>query len=165
MKLHRAVVLLAISTMLNSCNPDMQEQTSPQPSMEDDLADIKKVLDQFGAAYNAGDAAAVASLYTTGAILMPPNQPIVEGNEAMESRWQSAFEKFSIEFGFTRDEIRVAGDWGFARGTYQVSRTPAAGGETVEDNGKYLVVLRRQDDGSWLFSHDIDNSDRPITGP
>ena len=104
-------------------------------------------------------------MYTTDAILMPPNQPIVEGNEAMESRWQSAFEQFSIEFGFTRDEIRVAGNWGFARGTYQVSRTPAAGGETVEDNGKYLVILRRQDDGSWLFSHDIDNSDRPIAGP
>jgi ketosteroid isomerase-like protein len=34
-------------------------------------------------------------------------------------------------------------------------------GASVEDHGKYLVILKRQSDGSWKMARDMDNSDRP----
>jgi hypothetical protein len=40
---------------------------------------------------------------------------------------------------------------------------PGGKGPAVEDNGKYLVVLLRGDDGKWRVARDMDNSDRPAT--
>ncbi len=45
-------------------------------------------------------------------------------------------------------------------GTYTIR----AGGDVV-DRGKYLVVHRRQDDGSWKFDVDIWNSSVPTADP
>lgn len=49
----------------------------------------------------------------------------------------------------------------FARGTYSVKRTPVAGGETVETDGKYMTIFKRQADGSWKIYRDIFNSNVP----
>jgi hypothetical protein len=37
-------------------------------------------------------------------------------------------------------------------------------GAALVDNGKYVVVHRRQPDGSWTLGLDIFNSDRPPAG-
>ena len=48
------------------------------------------------------------------------------------------------------------GDVAVEEGEYTIR----AGGEVV-DHGKYVVVHRRQDDGSWKFGLDIWNSSKP----
>jgi len=47
------------------------------------------------------------------------------------------------------DEVTVLGDLAVTRGTWSVTETPKAGGETVERHGKWFTVQRRQADGSW----------------
>ena len=37
-------------------------------------------------------------------------------------------------------------------------------GEAVTESDKFLVILRKQADGSWLFTHEIWNSDQPLPG-
>ena len=56
------------------------------------------------------------------------------------------------------DEVRVAGDWAFARGNYSVTLTPRQGGDVVTVDGKYLTVFQLQADGSWKIHRDIFNS-------
>jgi ketosteroid isomerase-like protein len=56
------------------------------------------------------------------------------------------------------EEVRVAGDWAYSRGTYSATLTPKAGGEPREDSGKYLTILERQSDGSWKIARDCFNS-------
>jgi ketosteroid isomerase-like protein len=52
-----------------------------------------------------------------------------------------------------------AGDLAYGRGRYTLSMSPA-GGEPIEDVGKYVVVYRRQPNGSWQAVADIFNSDK-----
>jgi ketosteroid isomerase-like protein len=40
--------------------------------------------------------------------------------------------------------------------------TPRAGGTAINDEGKYLVVVQRQTDGSYKVARDIDNSSMPL---
>jgi hypothetical protein len=58
-----------------------------------DLAAIKMVLDDWVAAANAGDAAAMAVLFTDDGILMLPNEPSVIGKEAIRSHLQAHFDE------------------------------------------------------------------------
>jgi len=48
------------------------------------------------------------------------------------------------------------GDVAIEEGVYSIQ----AGGAVV-DHGKYVVVHRRQDDGSWELALDVFNSSRP----
>ena len=58
-----------------------------------DVAAIKRVIDHWVAAANAGDAVAGASLFTDDGILMLPNQPSVIGKEAIRSHLQAHFDE------------------------------------------------------------------------
>jgi ketosteroid isomerase-like protein len=58
-----------------------------------DVAAIKRVIDDWVAAANAGDAVAVASLFADDGILMLPNEPSVIGKEAIRSHLQAHFDE------------------------------------------------------------------------
>jgi ketosteroid isomerase-like protein len=40
-----------------------------------------------------------------------------------------------------------------------------AGASMVMQNGKYLVILQKQTDGSWKIARDINNSSDPSPAP
>ncbi len=42
----------------------------------------------FVEAFNRGDAAAVANMYTSDALLLPPNNPIIVGSQGIREFWQ-----------------------------------------------------------------------------
>ena len=58
-----------------------------------DVAAIRMVLDDWVAAANAGDAAAMAVLFTDDGILMLPNEPPVIGKQAIRSHLQAHFDE------------------------------------------------------------------------
>jgi uncharacterized protein (TIGR02246 family) len=125
---------------------------------------VKNLREAYIAAQNAGDAAALTALFTDDAVLMPANAPAASGNEAIQAHFQTLLDQVTSELVVSQEEVEVAGDWAFSRGTHTVKLTPKAGGETMEDTGKYLNILKRQPDGSWKIARHIWNSDKPLPG-
>ena len=157
-----AVVCLAIA--LAACAPAAQEPESPVEEPDTTAADVEAinaVRDAFVVAYNAGDAAALVALLTDDAVVMPPNEPALVGSDAYQSWTEAFFEQFTTELTITSEEIVVAGDWAFDRGVYTQTLTSAAGGDAIQDSGKYLVIFQRQADSAWKVARDIWNSDIP----
>ena len=68
---------------------------------------------------------------------------------------------FKAKIAITPIETKVFGDRGLDRGTYTIELTPKAGGSAVKDEGKYIILVERQPDGSWKVTHDIDNTNIP----
>lgn len=125
---------------------------------------IDSTRSHYVAAWNAANAEAIAALYDDDALVLYPNQSAVAGRSAILSYFKGFFSEFEQKgFDLTSDEIEVAGPWAFDRGTYRWQAVPRAGGDRIEDHGKYLVILRRQADGSWRVARDMDNSDRPLS--
>ena len=153
--------LLSLTVIMASCNPVVmwEEATSAF-----DVAVIESLRDEFIALNNASDAAGLAGLYTNDAVLMPPNQEAVAGNQAIESWFQTTFDQFTIEFTLASDELEVVGDLAFDGGSYMIALTPQADGEPMEERGKYILILRKQVDGSWKLVRDIWNSNNPLPG-
>ena len=157
----RSHLALSFLLFIASCTPVVMWEAA---ETEADVEAINSLRDEFIALDNAGDAAGLASLYTNDAVLMPPNQAAVTGNQAIESWFQTTFDQFTTEFTVASEELEVVGDWAFDWGAYMTALTPRAGGEPTEDRGKYIVILRKQVDGSWRIAHDIWNSDNPAPG-
>jgi uncharacterized protein (TIGR02246 family) len=130
-------------------------------------ADVKAGIDKTRNAYvdawKTADVDRIAGLYAENAVVMYPNQAAVEGRAAIVAYFKGFFAEFpKNEFQLTSSEIEVVGLWAFDRGAYRWKGFPKAGGEPLEDTGKYLVVLQRQPDGEWKVARDSDNSDRPL---
>lgn len=66
--------------------------------------------------------------------------------------WEGLLRDFTIDSSVSVEEIEVSGDWAFERGAYRMKLTPIGGGAPIEDEGKYLDIVRRQGDGTWKYA-------------
>ena len=107
---------------------------------------------------------ALVALHTGDAIRMPPNAPPVIGKEAIRASFQATFEQFAGKITLSLEEVEFAGDRAFVRGASPVTLTPKAGGEPLQDDGKYVSIRKRQPDGSWKIFWTIWNSNNPLPG-
>jgi uncharacterized protein (TIGR02246 family) len=125
---------------------------------------ITAVADQYVKATLAGDAKAIAALYTDDAVEMPPNEPAVKGRAAIQQLYERNFKSAKIgDFSLTHVESRSSGDTGYDAGMYRQTVTPT-GGPAMKDSGKYVVILKRVA-GSWKVAYAIYNSDLPPPPP
>jgi ketosteroid isomerase-like protein len=121
-------------------------------------------LDAYLDAANAGDAARWSSLYSEDAVMMPPNNPLVEGRAAIES-WLSMLPVKITDAEGTALEERGAGNFAYVRGTYSMNLLIPGLPGPVSQQGKFLQIYGRQPSGSWLLARDIWNANAPPAGP
>ena len=139
--------------------------TEENVDVEADIAAIEDVLNQYAVAVNTGDFELWLSLHADDVVKMGPDAPAIFGREALRANKEAAWANFKLEMGLYPEEAQVSGDLGFARGTYTLSITPKAGGETIitVPDGKYSTICKRQADGSWKIYIDCYNSNVPPT--
>jgi uncharacterized protein (TIGR02246 family) len=138
-----------------------------QEGSADDVAAIKAVLARLDTAVMEFDAEAMTARITDEAIWMAPQAARLVGRDEIEAELKGYLKAFGRAFsGVERrteiEQIRVAGDWAVARGTYYLRLTPEAGAEPIEVRGNYVVVLERQSAGSWLVAEYIWTADKQI---
>ena len=125
------------------------------PLSEEDVAAIRAVFEENEQAGLAGDWESFLSHFTEDAVIMWPNSPAVEGLEAIKGvNWVRAIE---VEHSIV--QIDGQGDLAFVRGTLSLLLDYEG---AVKDEDKFLYILRKQPDGSWLFANWISNSDLPL---
>jgi len=154
-----------LTIVLSLCGaPLLALQAGSQPARGANDPAITAVADQYVKATLAGDAKAVAALYTDDAVEMPPNEPAVKGRAAIQQLYEKNFKAAKIgSFAVTHMESRSSGDTGYDTGTYRQTVTPTGGSE-IKDSGKYVVILKRIG-GSWKVAYAIYNSDLPPPPP
>ena len=110
--------------------------------------------------FNAGDAAAVAALYTEDAVAMPPNAPAMEGRDAIQAGFAEMLSAAGgPQASVTTKNVELMmspgiGHTALATGGWEMN---GADGPHL-DHGKFVAVWRQTDEG-WKLSHDIWNSD------
>ncbi len=124
---------------------------------------IRTLHEEANVALSRGDVDSVMSVYANDVISMPPNQPPLLGKAAIRSMWEGVLSNYSIEASVCVEEVEVTGPWAFERGTYQMTLTPNSGGPGIEDDGKYLDIVRQQADGSWKYFRVSWSSSRPAS--
>ena len=162
----RFFLLLLSVFIITACTaaPPAEEAVVVDKAQEEaDIQAIKEIEAKWAAATNSGDIESIMSLLTDDAIFMFTNEPIVKGKEAVRNHALADFEEYAYENSKAMVvEVRLAGDWAYARGTWSGTVTPKAGGESIQFIGKWIEIFERQPDGSWKVSRNMYNSDLPV---
>jgi ketosteroid isomerase-like protein len=136
---------------------------APQYITAADRAALHATQDSIAARMQRGDSKAMAAGFGANAKVMAPNEPMVAGRPAIEAMIR-AYPHFTT-FTLTVDTVAGMGDLAVVRGHYHLSLMPPVVPQAVVDSGKYLQVLWRQADGSWLVADEMYNSDIPLPPP
>jgi len=122
------------------------------------VANLKEEIERqnsgFMAAFNKGDGAGVAALYTSDARILPPGGPMCSGRDEIQQFWQGLINMGGKNAVLETVSVELKGDTAFEVGKYSLSV-----GE-MNDSGKYVVVWK-SDEGSWKLHVDIWNSSLP----
>lgn len=118
-------------------------------------AHIDDTLTTFVAAFNAGDGATVASLYTEDAALYPPGGEPVHGRAAIQTFWQGAIDSGMKIDDLHAIEVDAKGDLAGEVGVFTLS-VPGEGGVTKVP-GRYIVIWKRSGH-TWQLHRDIWNT-------
>ena len=118
--------------------------------------DIAARIETFEAAFNSGDAAAVAAHYTMDAVLLAPDTARLDGREAVQGLWQSYVDAGVTDLQLTTVNLDGLGDTANELGTYTLT-APDGNGGMVQAGGKYIVVWKADDNGVWHLHWDIWN--------
>ncbi len=119
-------------------------------------AAIEKLNDQWTAAFNRGDAAAVAAMYATDAYVLPPGGEMVKGRAAIAAFWKNAATQVGDARLVTVDLLPLGRGAAREIGTVTLTTKAQPPQQLV---GKYAVVWRRIG-GKWLLETDIWNMNK-----
>jgi ketosteroid isomerase-like protein len=148
-----SLALLVI--VLTGCEP-------PQPTSisDDELLAITNVVDKHLQNMLAGDWEADSVLFTPDAVRLAPNAPAAEGRAAIRSA-QATFLGTYRDLTYTPIEIDGIASLAYVRGTYSWTATVLGARRDVQDRGKFLLILRKQEqeEVGWLIYVEMFNSD------
>ena len=104
--------------------------------------------DKWNKAFNAGEAAAVAGLYTTDATVLPHTHDVVQGVDAIRDFWISVIEAGFKNHSINLIDVYAQGDLVVEIAKWQ-AEGPGEGGSRQSFGGSLVNVFERQGDGSW----------------
>ena len=98
-------------------------------------------------AFNSGDTAALADLYTNDAVVVPPSLEILDAEEEIENFWAKQISDGTDNFRVQTINLRVHGDVIYQTAVWIATRV--SNGVATDLDGEMTNVMARQDDGSW----------------
>lgn len=117
---------------------------------------IQKLDDAWSAAFNKGDGAAVAAMYTPDATVLPPGSNMVHGTKAIAAFWSGAAHQLG-DMTLKAVDVRPLSPMAAREIGLFTARTKGANPQQID--GKYVVVWRRAG-GHWRLFTDIWNTNK-----
>ncbi len=152
--IHRTSAFLLVCTALFSCAPERERARTTEADMVA-VARLMVTLDRL-----AGDAdlEGFLTLVPDDAVYMPPDEPALVGKRAIGEWYRALYDRFELEITHEPLEVDAAGDYIIHRGNARGTMTPKDGGEPIPFDNKYLMVLKKQPDGSLSIWRAIFNA-------
>jgi uncharacterized protein (TIGR02246 family) len=121
------------------------------------LIEIGKVNRMFEDAVRAQDPDRIASLYTGNAVALPPDGPIVRGQDGIRHLWSSVIKDMGLrDVALKTIDLEVQDDSACEVGQATLTLDPP-GGQRATVNVKYVVVWQRFG-SQWRLHRDIWNT-------
>jgi uncharacterized protein (TIGR02246 family) len=126
------------------------------PAWAQSKAAIQKLEDQWAAAFNKGDAAAVAAFYSDDAYVLPAGAPMVHGHADIQAFWDQAMQQLG-DVKCTAVDVMPIGRTGAREIGTCTFKTKGASPQ--DGMLKYAVVWRKVN-SQWMLNTDIWNMDK-----
>jgi ketosteroid isomerase-like protein len=162
-----ACACIALAACAQQDGAYVEEEATVADAMQVDAAafaaDLDALQDAYAVAYNAGDAAGLAALFTEDAMMSPPLTASVD-LAGIEASYVAQFEAgIPMTLEIMREDFFVSGNMAVGWGAFQVTAAPPEG-EPFTSGGRYGSVLRMEPDGTWKIFRHMFNYEVPPPG-
>jgi ketosteroid isomerase-like protein len=141
------ILCFALAVLFAGCaNPP-----APAPTVDTREADIQAVRNVESLYGNATDIDTALNYFAEDGAGFYPGAPIQVGKQSVRALLAPIFSdpNFSFSFQSLRTEASKGGDMAYSQGTYVMTTTDAKTKKARTENGKYLIIYRKQADGTW----------------
>ena len=160
----RRVRLALVSGLLAACMPaDGESGPGASPAVVPDAvveAELDSIYDVFTRAYATADTDLLMdSVYARDGFYLPPNAPILEGQDEYRDQFAGFLDPIAAEGGpgpdisFEIVDRAISGDLAYDIGVYTL-RPPVASPDSPGSRGKFIVIWRRGPGGDWRIHAD-----------
>ncbi len=137
------------------------QPAAPPDTRAADAATIQAADADWAKAAEAKDLDKMTAPYLDDAVLFSPGAPAVVGKDNIRKFFSRMTNGPAMQFAFSNVTVDVArsGDVAEDRGSMQVTVTDKKGKSTTE-TGQYVLVWKKQADGSWKVAADTSANDK-----
>ena len=158
----RRVVLNALVLLLAAAS--LWAGGAKEAQVENARDEIAGMWESYCNAIETGDAETFIALHEPEAFKMPPQAPmflIKDAAPGMRKAFPEEAKQMDKEMKIMWDEIIIHDDIAWSMGTYMIKASPKNGDPQSVMDGKFLTILRKDDEGAWKIYRDCYNSNVP----
>ena len=158
----RFLAILLAGLFVLACPPVEEEVAEDPDAVEPSIGDenaLNSLVADFMVAVNSGDADAMAALYASNAVRMPPDAEAIRGREAIRQNMAAVLEAADLEVQIQIQETEFSGELAYVHGTFALTTSPKDGSASSEMQGNWVRLMRREPDGSWLVADELWNAE------
>ncbi|HEY6266508.1 MAG TPA: DUF4440 domain-containing protein [Candidatus Acidoferrum sp.] len=92
---------------------------------------------------------AILKLYAPDAVFLQPNGERLTGSAALRTLFQTIMATFNSDLALKSQNLETSGDLAYDSGDFQETLTTIATGAKITSKGSYVIIFKRQPNGSW----------------
>jgi ketosteroid isomerase-like protein len=128
----------------------------------DDLYAINAAKSEFRDCFNLSDVSRLLAIADPDLVNFSDGQPCefgMSGLDALKTRLENVFERFTAKLVVIVIEIRLQGNVAHDYGWHDLTLTPKDGGQPTRRRDRYVDIWRRNEKGKWKLWMYMDNQD------
>ena len=151
---------LAAATLTQSCSQTNTPSAAPADTRAADEAAIRANSIAWSSATESKDVDKAVSFYAPDAVVFDDGGPITSDPAKIRAGYQGLADdkNGTLAWKTTKVEVARSGDLAYEYGAYHHD-VKGKNGKVTTYTGKYVIVWKKQPDGSWKVAIDTDNSD------
>jgi ketosteroid isomerase-like protein len=140
-----AIALLAFAAIL--APPFFRAPTAaPQAST---LVTLVKIRDAWVQDLHTKQLEPILKFYASDAAFLLPNGDRITGSAALRTLFQNIMATFNSDLTLHSQTFDTSGDLAYDSGDFDETLTNIATGAKITSKGSYIIIFKRQPDGSW----------------
>ena len=91
----------------------------------------------------------ILKFYAADAAFLQPNGERLTGSAALRTLFQTIMASFNSDLTLHSQNLETSGNLAYDSGDFQESLTNIASGAKITSKGSYIIIYKRQPNGSW----------------
>jgi len=125
---------------------------APQSST---LATLAKIRADWAEDHRAKWLEPILKFYAADAVFLQPAGERITGAAALRTLFQTIFATFDSDLTLHSQNLEASGDLAYDSGDFEEALTSIATGSKINSKGSYIIVFKRQPDGSWKIAQQV----------
>jgi uncharacterized protein (TIGR02246 family) len=144
--------------------PPAKSKQAPAKHKEIPAADqVAKLRSDWAANLHAKKLDQITALYAEDAVFLQPNGQRVTGRPAIRDLCKNVMETFTSDISLHSIASEISGDLAYDSGDFHETMVKLSDDTKADTQGNYLMIFKRQRDGSWLILEQVWTMITPAT--